>query len=296
MVTVRSNVSVHDVQGVTVGHSTSASARTGCTVVLFDRPLLTAVDVRGAAPGTRELDLLAPGRLVQRADAILLSGGSATGLRAADGVVRYLIDNDRGFETPAGRVPIVPSAVIFDLSIGMPVAPEADDGFAACTSAVPLDRAGTGLVGAGTGATFGTILGQSTPGGFGIAQVGTDLSSVTALVVVNAFGCPPGTDAPDPRVVALEAAPRPPFGQSTSLIVVVADSPVDHGTLTRCCIAAHDGLARSIIPAHTLVDGDIVFASGTHEGPVSPEMSMQLGFLTELAVEHAFATVTRSKS
>ncbi len=124
-----------DIPGVMIGHATDHVARTGCTVVLFERPTLAAVEVRGAAPGTRELDLLGPGRMVQRADAILLTGGSAFGLAAADGVVGALAEAGRGFPTSAGPVPIVPAAVIFDLSIGTAKAPDAAFGRAAAAQA-----------------------------------------------------------------------------------------------------------------------------------------------------------------
>src|SRR5437870_5476304 len=154
------------------GHWTDHNALTGCTVVLFDRLAPAVVDVRGGAPGTRETDLLAPGRLVRSVDAILLAGGSAFGLAAADGVMRYLREQDRGVSTPAGPVPIVPAAVIFDLAVGLPIAPNADAGYQACLSARPIGDLPRGRIGAGVGATTGKLLGGSAQrGGLGVSTV-----------------------------------------------------------------------------------------------------------------------------
>jgi len=279
---------IHDVPGVRVGHATDGASRTGCTVVAFDRPALTAVEVRGAAPGTRELDLLAPGRTVQRADAILLTGGSAFGLRAADGVMRALAERGRGFSTPAGPVPIVPAAVIFDLATGAPVAPAAEDGAAALNAAVELSRVATGAVGAGTGARWGGILGPDggQPGGFGAAQVAVAGGTVTALAVVNAFGVVAPRGDPRPAYLAAMSS-APPFGQSTTLIAVITNVPCAHDTLTRLCVAAQDALARTIWPSHTLVDGDVAFASTLTEGQTPPEAMLPLTIATELATEAA---------
>jgi L-aminopeptidase/D-esterase-like protein len=136
-----------------VGHWSDAADQTGCTVVLFDRLVPAVVDVRGGAPGTRETDLLAADRLVGQVDAILLTGGSAHGLAAADGVMEFLRERRRGYQTQSGPVPIVSAAVIFDLAVGMPVWPTSQDGYAACVSAQPLSSSETGSIGAGMGAT-----------------------------------------------------------------------------------------------------------------------------------------------
>lgn len=290
MVTGRSPL--QHVPGLTVGHATNEPARTGCTVVRFDHPALTAVEVRGAAPGTRELDLLAPGRMVQHVDAIMFAGGSAFGLAAADGVVRALAGDGRGFPTPAGPVPIVPAAVIYDLSEGEPVAPSAQDGAMAYRSATPLPDVKQTRVGAGTGATVSKILGRSNhrAGGFGIAQRMIGQHSVTALAVVNAFGVPvtPSEEHLDTREVLLStASPVVPFGESTTLVAVVTTVPCDHGVLTRACVAAHDAVARMIVPAHTMVDGDVVFASTLSEGAITPEDAMTLAMTVELSAEAA---------
>lgn len=282
-----------DVPGVTIGHATDLEARTGCSVILFDEPALTAVEARGAAPGTRELDLLAPGRLVQRADAILFTGGSAFGLSAADGVVRALATAGRGFPTPAGPVPIVPAAVIFDLAVGRALAPDSTFGEAAVIDAGPIPGSPEGSVGAGTGATWGTIGGVDSisPGGVGIAQQVIDAGTVTAIAVVNAFGMirASADDTIDPRATFLTngSAADPAAGQATTLVAVITTVVCNHDALIRCCVAAHDGIARMIVPAHTLVDGDVAFASSTSEGPIAPRDLMRLTIATELAVERA---------
>lgn len=285
---VNATVTLRDVTGVSIGHTTDVVAQTGCTVIAFDQPALTAAEVRGAAPGTREIDLLAPGRAVQRADAIVLTGGSAFGLRAADGVMQALANLGRGFPTPAIPVPIVPAAVIFDLATGQPEIPSADDGATAFRTAMPFSSAEAGHVGVGTGATSGGILGlgQARPGGFGMAQIEILGGTVTAMVVVNAFGDADPDE--DPRPSMLENLGNVDFfGQNTSLMTVVTDIPCAHETLTRMCVAAHDALARVIVPSHTIMDGDIAFASTVNEGAMDPTMVLPVTIATELAVETA---------
>lgn len=288
---VEATTRVHDVDGVAIGHTTDTPARTGCTVIAFDEPALTAAEVRGAAPGTRELDLLAPGATVQRADAILLTGGSAFGLRAADGVMTALANLGRGFPTPAIPVPIVPAAVIFDLANVQPEIPNPDDGALAFRTAAPLSQVETGQVGVGTGATWGKILGLdgTRDGGFAMAQVPVLGGTVTAAVVVNAFGMVmPGSD-PRPNVIETLDSP-PPFGQNTTLMAVVTDVACGHDVLSRMCVAAHDALARVVWPSHTVVDGDVAFASTVSEGATDPNSILPLTMATELAVETAIRT------
>jgi L-aminopeptidase/D-esterase-like protein len=290
---VRATCTIKDVAGVSVGHTTDLPARTGCTVIAFDKPTLTAVEVRGAAPGTRELDLLAPGRNVQRADAILLTGGSAFGLRAVDGVMQALANLGRGVPTPAIPVPIVPAAVIFDLANVQPEVPNPDDGATAFRTSVPLSQADVGQVGVGTGARWGNMLGseETKPGGFAAAQIGVAGGTVTALVVVNAYGVVLPEDDPRPLILDALATP-PPFGQNTTLMVVITDVDCGHDMLTRMCVAAHDGLARTIWPSHTIADGDVAFASTVNEGPTSPATILPLTIATELAVEKALRAAT----
>lgn len=284
--------------GVAVGHWTDTDARTGCTVIRFNAPALTAVDIRGAAPGSRELALLAPGRAVQRPDAIMLTGGSALGLGAADGVVRWLTEHQRGYPTPAGPVPIVPAAVIFDLATGDRAWPDADAGYSAAEGSTPLDALATGSVGAGTGATVGAMLGpgRSSPGAFLAAQIRIDEGTVSAFAVVNAFGALAGTGDVDPRAALLSLPPgRVPFGEATSLLACVTDIPLDHASLQRMTVAMHDGLARSIVPAHTLVDGDLAFASALREDPAAPpDRSLRACLAAELAVETAIGLLRNS--
>lgn len=277
-----------DMPGVSIGHWTNASAHTGCTVIAFNEPALTAIEVRGAAPGTRELDAFAPGRLEQHANAIVLTGGSAFGLRAADGVARELANQGRGYQTSGGPVPIVPAAVIFDLAFGEAIAPEADHGRQSLLDARPLDQVRQGAVGAGTGARWNKLSGNERPGGLGIAQVRIDgLLMITAVVVLNALGAVRDL-APDPREAALASpgwAGRK--GEATTLVAVVTSAPCGHDTLTRMCVSAHDALARMVIPAHTMFDGDVAFASTLADGAASTQQSLQLAIATELAVEAA---------
>jgi len=284
---VEATRTIVDVPGISIGHTTLQTERTGCTVLLFDTPALTAAEVRGAAPGTRELDLLAPGRSVQRADAIVLSGGSAFGLRAAQGVMEALSNVGRGFPTPAIPVPIVPAAVIFDLPVGLAESPSPDDGAMALRTASPFSQVETGAVGVGAGATWGKMLGEAgtRDSGFGMAQVPVLGGTVTACAVVNALGVVmPGEDM---RPLLLQGLADAPFGQNTTLVAVVTDVRCGHDALTRMCVAAHDGLARTIWPAHTIADGDVAFASTVNEGPTDPMTVMPLSIAAELAVEEA---------
>ncbi len=280
---------------VSIGHWTDESALTGCTVVLFSERVSAVVDVRGGAPGTRETDLLHVGAQVRAADAILLTGGSAFGLAAADGVVAWLAEHDRGFPTPAGPVPIVPAAVIYDLTIGDATAPNRESGYQACESALPLIQAVHGRSGAGTGATVRKLWGSDLirRAGLGIATVATTSGAVTAVVVVNAAGAPTSLFG-QPDAFTLERAllglsPDGESIQNTTIGVVIVDADVDHDTLTRCGISAHDGLARSIRPSHTLFDGDLFFAAGLSSGHPEPAVCTQLAVASELAVEAAIA-------
>lgn len=282
---VKASTTITDVAGVSIGHTTLAPAKTGCTVIVFDEPALTAAEVRGAAPGTRELDLLQPGRTVQKADAILLTGGSAFGLRAADGVMTALANVQRGFATPAIPVPIVPAAVIFDLANVQPEIPSSDDGALALRTSAPLSQVETGQVGVGTGAQWGKITGTPRDGGFYLAQTNVAGGTVTAAVVVNAMGeIDPETD---PRGPAIDALSQGAFGNNTTLMSVITDIQCDHETLQRMCVSAHDALARVVWPSHTVADGDIAFASTVAGSAESSELTLPLCLATELAVEAA---------
>lgn len=274
----------------TIGHWTDPDVITGCTVVLFDRLVPAAFEARGGAPGTRETDLLRPSASVRSVDAIMLSGGSAPGLSSADGVMRYLRERQRGFPTAAGPIPIVPAAIIFDLAVGQAVSPNADDGYAACVAAVDPDSIERGAVGAGIGARVGAVDRSRFPrqGGFGAASVTTTAGTVSAYLVVNAAGeiITPDLDM-DVRE-SLLTVPLPGEGrESTTIGVVVTDAEVDHRTLERMTIAAHDGMARMIRPCHTAFDGDAIFTVGLRYGVVDLRVTSLLCIATELAVERA---------
>ncbi|MDX1744506.1 MAG: P1 family peptidase [Halobacteriales archaeon] len=264
------NETITAVPGVEVGHWSNHEARTGCTVVVLPEPNVITAEIRGAAPGTREYGLLQTGMRVEQAQAILLTGGSAFGLSAADGVMRGLAADGRGHVTPAGRVPIVPSAVLFDLFQGDgEVRPGPDEGEAAYRAANgdPVDL---GLIGAGTGATVAKWRGfeHIQPGGVGsaIRQVGDAL--VGALVAVNAVGdvftvegesLTGGEHEPGPP------APMPEPLTNTTLIVIATDARLTRTELSRLGVRAHDGLAACVRPAHTRYDGDIAFAASCGE-------------------------------
>ncbi len=274
----------------TIGHWTDKDALTGCTVVLFDRLAPAAFEARGGAPGTRETDLLRPSASVRSVDAIVLAGGSAPGLSAADGVVRFLQERQRGFPTPAGPVPIVPAAVIFDLAVGVAVSPTSEHGYAACLAAVQANDIERGAVGAGIGARTGMVNPARPPsaGGFGAAHVRCAAGLVSAYMVVNAAGevVTPDLET-DVRPGLLELSLPGEGRESTTIGIVVTDATVDHRALERMTIAAHDGMARTIRPCHTPLDGDAIFAVGLQSGTVDLMTTMALGIATELAVEHA---------
>ena len=278
------------IAGLRVGHWTGAA--TGVTVVLPPDGTVGSGEVRGGAPASRELALLAPERTVARVDAVVLSGGSAFGLAAADGVMRFLAEHGRGFPTAGGPVPIVPTACIFDLAESSRP-PGADEGYAAAVVAggeEPATAASTptGRVGAGRGATVGKWRGRAhaVPGGFGVAAASCDDAHVVAFAVVNAVGDVVGDDG---TVVAGSTAPLDapgfpvdaPFsekgasrnggsesgvsesGANTTLVVVATDAVFDKLGCFLVAQSAHDGLAGALRPAHTRFDGDLAIALAT---------------------------------
>jgi L-aminopeptidase/D-esterase-like protein len=300
------------VAGLRVGHATDHAARTGCTVLLG--PFRGGVHVAGMATASRELALLTPLHIAPFVDAVLLAGGSAYGLAAADGVMAWLEADGAGFATPAARVPIVPAAALYDLGVGRAdVRPDAAMGRAACAAAraAPPDE---GRVGAGAGATVGKVLGMggAEPGGFGCAVVACGAATVGAFAVVNAFGDVLGEDG---RIIAgargrdgrfadaaallrhgalttgaagPDTAPPPP-GTNTTLAAVVVDAALDRPALDALARMAAAALGRRIAPVHTPFDGDIVFALSTAVEPVPaplrPERLLELG----AAAAHALA-------
>ncbi len=245
-----------------VGHWTDAVGRTGCTVILPDEPAVGAVDVRGGAPGTRETEVVRLSTLSDQVHAVLLTGGSAFGLDAAGGVMRWLEERGRGFAIGPVRVPIVPTAVIFDLLNGDPKArPDAAAAYAACDAATG-DPEG-GLVGAGTGATVAKLRGRDAarPGGFGVASASAGDVTVCAILVANAVG---GIydDENGTWVAPLPVdgtGPPPPVGSSTTIGAVITDAALTKAQAYRIAVAAHDGIARAVRPAHTERDGDTIF-------------------------------------
>lgn len=281
--TDRSAGSITDVQGVKVGHFTESRRPTGCTVVLFEKGATAGVDVRGAAPGTAETDLLNPVNTVQQVHAIMLSGGSAFGLETAAGAMRYLEERRIGFAFGNSIVPIVPAAILFDLEVGdSKIRPNAEAGYKACQSA-SAGQVTEGSIGAGAGATVGKMFGmkQAMKSGLGSAsvRVGNTGIVVGAIVAVNAVG-----DIVDPKIGKIVAGARKPdasgfvdsmariregyrvqleAGRNTTIGVVATNIALDKPQATKIAQMAHDGLARTINPAHTLADGDTVFAVAT---------------------------------
>ncbi len=268
---------ITDVRGVRVGHWTDPVARTGCTVTLLPAGTVASGEVRGGAPATREWDLLSPERRVMRVDAVVLSGGSAFGLAAADGVVRFCEERGMGHATAAGPVPIVVAASLFDLMVGDgSVRPGPDDGYAAGAAATDglFDM---GAVGAGTGATVGMWRGVegARPGGVGSASVVVGDLIVGALVAVNAYGSVLGPGEEAQPVVVPE--PTPAFAGNTTIGLVATNATLDKAGCLWVAQGAHDGLARVLAPAHTTYDGDAMVAAATGDVVAAVDTVRSLG-------------------
>ena len=279
------------VAGLRVGHWTGDG--TGVTVVLPPEGTVGAGEVRGGAPATREIALLEPGRTVSRVDAVVLAGGSAFGLAAADGVMRFLAERGQGFPTAGGPVPIVPAACVFDLVEEGDVRPRADHGHAAATAAADGQSTRTGRIGAGRGATVGKWRGReyAVPGGFGAAVARCDEAHVIAFAVVNAIG---DVIADDGSIVAGSTAPvgAPAFpvdtpfeeeGANTTLVVVATDAVCDKLACHLLAQSAHDGMARALRPAHTRFDGDLAIALAT--GAVEAHLDRLRAVAAEVVAE-----------
>jgi len=301
------------VTGLKVGHHTLAERPTGCTVVLAEAGAVAGVDVRGSAPGTRETDLLDPVNLVDRVHAVVLSGGSAFGLDAASGVVRYLDERDIGYQTTVTKVPIVPAAILFDLGLGDPkIRPTAECGYKAAAAATAGGIA-EGNVGAGAGATVGKLggSGRAMKGGVGTASFALpDGTVVAALVAVNSVGdvidpatgkvlagvrTEDGRSLADARLLVRSGAivPRARPGQNTTIGVVATNARLTKTEATKIAQMAHDGVARAVAPAHTPFDGDTLFAlaTGTHDGKVD---LLSIGALAADAVAEAIVRAVRA--
>lgn len=282
--------SITDVPGIRVGHAENKEALTGCTVVLAEEGMVCGVDVRGSAPGTRETDLLAPVNAVEEVHAIVLSGGSAFGLQAATGVVDYLEEHGKGFDTGYARVPIVPAAILYDLGIGnADVRPDREMGYRACQLAGA--NVSVGNVGAGCGATVGKTLGmeQAMKAGLGTASVKLpDGLVVGAVVAVNAFGHvvepetgkilagPRGEDGTILDTIALlreSGKEQSTFsGMNTTIGVIATNAKLSKTRATKVAQMAHDGLARTTFPAHTMLDGDTLFTLASGEVQASVDL------------------------
>ena len=312
---------ITDIAGIRVGHWTDRRAATGCTAVLCPTGTVGGVDVRGAAPGTRETDLLRPENAVQEVHGVLLTGGSAFGLEAASGVVRYLHERGVGVAYGGHVIPIVPAAVIFDLPTGKPVWPDIAAGYRAAAAARG-GRVAEGTVGAGAGATLAKGGGRERmlKGGVGTASERLDTGViVAALVVVNAAGSirdargrwvaaprgdRPGTFLdparllrtgrrwPPPEEAPAEDLAKP--GGNTTLAVIATNARLTKAQANRLATVAHDGFAHAIWPVHTHADGDAIFALATGEVDGPPDGITALEAMAALATSRAILKATRA--
>lgn len=316
--------SITDVRGIEVGHAQNEEALTGCTVILCRKGAVAGVDVRGGAPGTRETDLLNPINLVQKVHAIVLAGGSAFGLDAASGVMKYLEEKKIGFNTGAAKVPIVPSAILYDLNIGQAnVRPDSAMGAFAAASATS-DPPAEGNVGAGTGATVGKMFGLQLAMKSGLGTASIDIGGgviVGAIVAVNAFG-----DVIDPKTGEIIAGLRSgkvgplrvgkkgqfadtlammktPMGRgilgfagraNTVIGAVATNAKLTKAQATKVAQMAQDGITRAIRPAHTMLDGDVIFALST--GTKKADVSTLGAFAAEVMAEAIVRSVKTAKS
>jgi len=287
--------SITDVPGVLVGHATDTSAATGVTVLTFGEPNVAVADVRGGAPGTRELGIFGDAIKPVTLNALMFAGGSAFGLGAAQGIMEAIEKEGRGAPTPTGPVPIVAGAIIYDLMVGRSDArPGPDDGLSAYESR-SAEPVAMGAVGAGTGATVGKLNGIefATRAGVGSASTTVGAATVGALVVLNAVGdvwslagerlTGASTDE-DPQSRAAE-------GLNTTLIVIATDADVpDRNELRRFAVRAHDGLAATVRPSHTRYDGDTVFVVA------SPSVEADVDFVGEAVFDVVTSAIIRAVS
>ncbi len=312
---------ITDISGIRVGHVDDQAAMTGCTVILCEDGAVGGVDQRGGAPGTRETDLLRPLHMVEKVHAIMLAGGSAFGLDAASGAMRYLEEKGIGVNTGVARVPIVPSAILFDLAVGDPkVRPDAEMGYQACLNA-STEPPANGSVGAGAGATVGKILGPGQAMRSGIGSASMEISNgviVAAIVAVNAIG-----DVVDPETNQIIAGARPVkkgpikiggsekfadtlqvmrsfFGrtamgfaarQNTTIGVVATNAKLTKEEANKLAQMAQNGLALTIRPAHTMLDGDTIFALATGKARMDVNI---VGAFAPLVVAQAILQAVRS--
>ena len=306
------NHSLTAVTGIKVGHHTLSERPTGCTVILAEQGAVGGVDVRGSAPGTRETDLLNPTNLVEKVNAIVLAGGSAFGLAAADGVVKYLEEKHVGFATGAGVVPIVPAAILYDLQVGKgSVRPGPDCGYSAARAAT-TEPVTEGNVGAGAGATVGKLMRSDRAMKGGIGSAAIELSDglvVAAIVAVNAAGnvidpvtgqfIAGGRTEDGRRIADLRALLRGGTNgkggaiENTTLGVVATNATLTKAQATKLAQMAHDGYARSIYPSHLMIDGDAIFALATGTRGGTADVS-RLGALAADAMSEAIVRAVRA--
>lgn len=321
---MKQNNSITDVSGIEVGHAQNEDALTGCTVILCRKGAVAGVDVRGGAPGTRETDLLSPINLVQKVHAVVLAGGSAFGLDAASGVMNYLEEKKIGFNTGAARVPIVPSAILYDLGIGRAdVRPDAEMGRRAAESATANPPA-EGNVGAGTGASVGKMFGAGLAMKSGLGTASMEIGGgavVGAIVAVNAYG-----DVIDPqngtvlaglrsgKVGPLRVGGKSRFADTLSMMksplgkgvlglagggntvigVVATNAKLSKAQASKVAQMAHDGFARTIRPTHTMLDGDTIFALST--GAKKADVSIIGSFAAEVMAQAVLRAVRTARS
>lgn len=299
--------SITDVPGIRVGHAHDLAALTGVTAVLAPEGAVVGVAVEGSAPGTRETDLCRPGNLVEKAHAVLLCGGSAFGLAAAHGAMRWLEERGIGLSTGHATVPIVPAAVLYDLEVGAAaVRPDEAMGYAACGAATdgPVEQ---GCVGAGTGCSVGKALGmdRATKSGIGTACIQVGAVRIGAIVAVNAYGdvrdpasgrilagprSEDGTRMLDTTELLLQGAAQRAFSENTTIGVVAVGGSLSKEGANKVARMAHDGLARTISPIHTMFDGDTLFCLATG----GPELDVTVaGTAAALAMERAVLNAVR---
>lgn len=279
---------ITDVVGLRVGSWTDRVAVTGCTVVLFPEGTVASGEVRGGAPATREVAMLDPVRTVDRIDAVVLAGGSAFGLAACDGVVRFCEERGMGAATPAGVVPIVVGLGLYDLAVGDPsVRPGPDQGYAACEAATAAGSVELGTVGAGTGATVADGAGGRRAGGLGSATATAGDLVVSALVAVNAAGAIGADDDTATGVAERVAAASATLLENTTIGVVATNATLDKLGCHLVAQSAHDGLARAVFPAHTRFDGDAFVAAAVGAVPAKVDAVRALAI-------HAVAAAIRS--
>ncbi|MGQ2998557.1 MAG: P1 family peptidase, partial [Variovorax sp.] len=299
-------------------HFSDTRRPTGCTVIMARDGAVAGVDVRGAAPGTRETDLLSPGNLVQQVHAVMLAGGSAWGLAAAEGAMRWLEERGVGMDVRFGTLPIVPAAVLFDLPMGdARIRPDAAAGYAACEAA-GREAPAEGNVGAGTGALVGKLFGvqRAMKGGIGTASVTVGGVTVGALIAVNSLGdvIDPDTALPvagartedgrallDTRRALLRGElPKPLLaGTNTTIGVIATDAVLTKVQANRLATVAHDGLARAINPVHTMSDGDTLFALATGRVPLAadgPGMTVLSAMAAEVTARATLRAVLAARS